>query len=67
MSAYLADGHTPEQAAAIVLDGIAEQRFYILTNAMDAQHTEEWAAGVRQGRLFQMKTAQVEVSGECKS
>jgi NAD(P)-dependent dehydrogenase (short-subunit alcohol dehydrogenase family) len=61
MSAYLADGHTPEQAAAIVLDGIADQRFYILTNVIDAQHTEEWAAGVRQGRLFQMQTAQVDI------
>jgi NAD(P)-dependent dehydrogenase (short-subunit alcohol dehydrogenase family) len=62
MSDYLADGgHTPDEAAAIVLDGIAEQRFYILTNPIDAQHTEEWSAGVRQGRLFQMKTAQVEL------
>ena len=62
MSAYLADGgHTPDEAAAIVLDGIAEQRFYILTNEIDAQHTEEWAAGVRQGRLFRMKTAQVDL------
>jgi NAD(P)-dependent dehydrogenase (short-subunit alcohol dehydrogenase family) len=60
MAAYLADGgHTPDQAAAIVLDGIAERRFYILTQDIDAQHTAEWAAGVREGRLFQMKTAQV--------
>jgi NAD(P)-dependent dehydrogenase (short-subunit alcohol dehydrogenase family) len=61
MSAYLADGgHTPDEAAAIVLDGIAEQRFYILTQSVDAQHTAEWAAGVQEGRLFQMKVAPVE-------
>jgi len=63
MSAYLAaGGHTPDEAAAIVLDGIAEQRFYILTQAIDAKHTEEWAAGVREGRLFQMKVAQVDLA-----
>ena len=62
MSAYLADGgHTPEQAAAIVLDGIAAQRFYILTQAIDAEHTAQWAAGVREGRLFQMQVAQVDL------
>jgi NAD(P)-dependent dehydrogenase (short-subunit alcohol dehydrogenase family) len=62
MSAYLASGgHTPDEAASIVLDGIAEQRFYILTQSIDATHTEEWAAGVRKGQLFQMKVAQVEL------
>lgn len=62
MKAYLADaGHTPEQAAAIVLDGIAEQRFYILTRSVDAQHAAEWAAGVADGKLFQMKVEQVEL------
>ena len=60
MSAYLADGgHTPDEAAAIVLDGIAAEHFYILTQSIDADHTQEWAAGVRAGRLFQMKVAQV--------
>ena len=56
MSAYLADGgHTPDQAAAIALDGIAAQQFYILTNPIDAQHTQQWAAGVRDGILSQSK------------
>lgn len=56
MSGYLAEGgHTPDQAAAVALDGIAEQRFYILTMPIDAEHTEEWAAGVRKGQLFQQK------------
>lgn len=62
MSAYLADGgHTPDQAAAIVLDGIAEQRFYILTNPVDAEHARDWAAGVSSGKLFQIKIAQVDL------
>lgn len=64
MNSYLADGgHTPDQAAQIVLDGIAEQRFYILTNPIDATHAEEWAAGVRQGKLFEMKVTQVKLDG----
>lgn len=62
MNAYLADGgHTPEEAAAIVLDGIADQRFYILTNPVDARHAAEWAAGVHDGKLFQMKVTQVDL------
>ena len=62
MSAYLADGgHTPDEAAVIVLDGIAEQRFYILTQSIDAEHTAEWAKGVEQGNLLPMKTAHQKV------
>lgn len=53
---FLADGgHTPDEAAAIVLDGIAEQRFYIFTNPIDGVHTVEWAAGVQAGQLIEMK------------
>ncbi|MGE0386799.1 MAG: SDR family NAD(P)-dependent oxidoreductase [Gammaproteobacteria bacterium] len=59
--AFLADGgHTPDEAATIVLDGIADQRFYILTNPIDARHTEQWAAGVREGRLFQTQILQLD-------
>jgi short-subunit dehydrogenase len=62
MATYLADGgHTPAEAAAIVLDGIAEQRFYILTNPIDADHAEAWAAGVREGKLLQPKLVQVDL------
>lgn len=51
-TAFLAaGGHTPEQAAQIVLDGIAEQRFYILTNEVDADQAQAWAAGVGDGHL----------------
>lgn len=46
-----AGGHTPDQAAQIVLDGVAEQRFYILTNEVDADQAQVWAAGVRDGQL----------------
>jgi len=52
MSGFLASGgHTPDEAAKIVLDGIAEQRFYILTNPIDAEQTVAWAAGVKSGQL----------------
>ena len=51
-AAFLAaGGHTPDEAAKIVLDGIAEQRFYILTNSVDADQAQAWAAGVRDGHL----------------
>jgi NAD(P)-dependent dehydrogenase (short-subunit alcohol dehydrogenase family) len=57
--AWLADGsHTPDEAAAIVLSGIAEERFYILTNPIDGVHAVEWAEGVRSGRLFPLKVVQ---------
>src|SRR5262249_33756840 len=62
MAAYLADGgHTPDQAAKLVLDGIAEQRFYILTNPKDAEQTVAWAAGVQAGQLMQPKLDQVDL------
>ena len=55
-SAWLAEGsHTPDEAAAIALTGIAEERFYILTNPVDGEHAVEWAEGVRAGRLFSLK------------
>ncbi|MFG0754694.1 SDR family NAD(P)-dependent oxidoreductase [Pseudomonas sp. TYF_14] len=51
-AAFLAaGGHTPQEAAKIVLDGVAEQRFYILTNAVDADQAQAWALGVRHGHL----------------
>ncbi|MGP3790579.1 SDR family NAD(P)-dependent oxidoreductase [Pseudomonas sp. B392_1p] len=51
-TAFLAaGGHTPDEAAEIVLDGVAEQRFYILTNSVDADQAQAWAAGVRDGQL----------------
>lgn len=51
-TAFLAaGGHTPDEAAKIVLDGIAEQRFYILTNPVDADQAQAWATGVRDGHL----------------
>ena len=64
MSAYLADGgHTPDEASAIALDGIAEQRFYILTMPIDGDHTVEWAHSVQDGHLYQQRIAGVRHDG----
>lgn len=52
---YLARGLTPKQAAAIVLEGIAERRFYILTHDEDKSAVQEWAAGVVAGQLSELK------------
>ena len=45
-----------------MLDGIAEQRFYILTNPIDGENAADWAEGMRTGRQFQLKMAQVELN-----
>ena len=52
MRAWLAvGGKTPDETAAAALDGIAEQRFYIVTHDGDVESAETWANGVRSGRL----------------
>jgi NAD(P)-dependent dehydrogenase (short-subunit alcohol dehydrogenase family) len=44
MKAFLADGGlSADEAAAIAIEGIAEQRFFILTDRQDAEATVAWA------------------------
>lgn len=52
MKAFLADGGlSPEEAAAIAINGIASQDFFILTHREDADATINWANALANGRL----------------
>jgi len=52
MKAFLADGGlSADEAAAIVIDGIAAQDFFILTHDEDAEAAVAWANGLAGGQL----------------
>lgn len=64
MKAFLTDGGmTPEEAARPVLDGIAEQRFFILTHPEDADATVAWAQTIAAGGLADLDSDKTRFRG----
>ena len=64
MKAFLADGGlTPDEAAAIVLDGIAARRFFILTHPEDAEATVAWAKSLADGGLAELDSDKTRFRG----
>jgi NAD(P)-dependent dehydrogenase (short-subunit alcohol dehydrogenase family) len=64
MKAFLADGGlSSEEAAAIAIDGIAKQDFFILTHREDAEATIAWANALAHGQLASLDSSETRFRG----
>lgn len=64
MKAFLKDGGlAPKEAAAMVIDGIAQKRFFILTHPEDVAATVAWATAIASGELIGLESSQTRFRG----